>query len=104
MILIWKWPEISDHYFPHLKREIHNDFLQISDFFKKLLVKKNITKGISMESVFSKFFKNFICDSDPCIQKIEWSDDRVIWDHDLIGDHFFVMLQIVILIWSKMTF
>lgn len=113
-LFLWSWSESDRKFqitiFPTSREkfvEIWKNsqwFFANFRFFLKIASEKNITKGISMESVFSKFFKNFICDSDPCIQKIEWSDDRVIWDHDLIGDHFFVMLQIVILIWSKITF
>ena len=89
----------QDHNLEHHKKVIANQIVISDHLIIRSLNFLNIRVWITYE-----FFKNFICDSDPCIQKIEWSDDRVIWDHDLIGDHFFVMLQIVILIWSKITF
>ena len=74
---LWSWSESDRKFqitiFPTLSEkfvEIWKNsqwFFANFRFFLKIASEKNITKGISMESVFSKFFKNFICDSDPCI-------------------------------------
>ena len=122
-LFLWSWSESDRKFqitiFP-ISREkfgkIHNDFLQISNFFKKLLVKKILLRTYVWKVCLANFLKISYVIQTHVFRKlsdlmIEWSEITIwlaitfLWcSRSWSWSDLRSLFEQVILIWSQITF